>query len=69
MCIQREREKEGGVGRTLTVPFYEPNVAQAKEFLFFLACEQILNARCTVNCVFIRLFLTVNLILQKVLFP
>ena len=37
---------------TLTVAFYKHNVAQAKEFLFFLACEKIVNARCTVNCLY-----------------
>jgi len=43
MCAykERERERDGGraVERTLTVTFNEHNVAQAKEFLFFLACE------------------------------
>jgi hypothetical protein len=53
---EREREREGGgeERRTLTVPFYKDNVAQTMEFLFFLLCGQILNARCTVNCIFIR---------------
>jgi hypothetical protein len=56
-------------GRTLTVTFYEHNVAQAKEFLFLLAYEQILNARCAVDGVFFRVFLIGNLTLHKVSFP
>jgi hypothetical protein len=64
---KRERERESG-RRTLTVTSYEQNVGQAEEFLFFLACEQTVNVRSIVKCVFIRLFLTGNLTLHKVSF-